>query len=180
MLNKKYGYLRNRNLRSNNYNGDEKFELRVIDRELWKEVLQMEKEIWQDDHDDDIQDEMNLDFFNSYAIVSENYILGYILLNKRYHRSKIAIDIEDFVVVNMRLALPFIKEIIERASIQLKNINSRKNKNKRIKYILVNPNSYSRNFVKRIKPNIPDDVVIMFRHYGGFEPYGYEELKGDY
>lgn len=169
MLNKDMGYKMTEKIEM----FDENYRVKKIKPRLFKQVLGMEKEIWLEDHDEDIADEMNLKFFSSYAIVNREYMLGYILFNKRTYNGMIGIDIEDFVCVNMRKCLPHIKKIIELATKELLSRND-------VKCIIVNPNDYSRNFIKRIEKILNENnsnIKIFYRYYGGFEPYGYEKLK---
>ena len=177
MLSKKYGWKRIKLIPIESK--EQHYEIASINfKILNKQIIRMEKEVWGSDSDPDLKD---IPLWNSFMIHSEDYILGYILLSKRFYKNgysswerkkytegcQIGICIDDFVVLNMRKAVPFTSIIIDKIKEALDELKP--------DFIICNPNSFSKPFIKRLeKLGYP----IKFNNYRPYNPEGYKKMKG--
>lgn len=146
--------------------------------ELNNNLRQFERDIWGINSDPDFND---IPLWKCYTIENEEYIFGYIILSTRYFENgdiyrrvnspneitKTFLDVEDFVIVNT-------KKI---ARIVTKSVNIIVDDIIKGEFdgFVINPNEYSKSFVKRLsKLGLP----IKYYNYPKYRPVGYENIKG--
>lgn len=177
MLSKEYGWKKIKLIPIENQ--EQHYEIEKINFKTFKkQIILMEEEVWGEDSDPDIEE---MPLWNSYMIKSEDYILAYILMSKRYfveghlncerkkyeaQNCQVAVDIEDFVVLNMRKAAPFIPQIIDLIEKSLNDLNP--------DFIVCNPNSLSKPFIKRLKKF---GYPIKYYSYPSYNAEGYQKMK---
>lgn len=145
--------------------------------ELNSNIKQFENEVWGINSDPDFN---SIPLWKCYTIEDNNIIYGYIILSTRYFEngeiymkvnspteiSKTFLDIEDFVIINTKKVIKIMSDVINIIINDISNGN--------FDGFVINPNDYSKLFVKRLsKLKLP----IKYYNYPKFRPVGYESIK---